>query len=144
MQNMIFTIISFYMLAAFFVLAVFLIYKKPHLWHYMLAAFLGLLTGYIDAHSSEVHLSVLLLLSFGFFLGFSKPEKPWLMILLLALWVPVFAFAKIVLTGAGNTIIAEGVGSFLCFIPATIGVYIGKAIHSAISRGKPAVHDASR
>ena len=134
----IFTMVGFHTLVAFLPIAIFVIYKRPHLWHYMLALFLGMLTGFLDAHTDNLQFIVFLPIAFGFFLGFAKPEGSWRMIPMLALWVPLIEFAKSAV-GLNATMMNDVVPSFLVLIPTAIGLYIGKAVHSAVAGNRSTI-----
>ncbi len=143
MHNVIITTAGFYILVLYFPLALMLVYARPYLWHYTLAVFLGMLVGYIDANSSEVHLPVLLLLTFGFFFAVAKPRKPLLLILVLAVWAPAVEWIKI-MSGMNDKILADGVGSLLAFVPAALGVYGGVLMHNAIGKKSSATNESHR
>jgi hypothetical protein len=119
---------SFYSLVFFFVISVGLMYLSPKRWHGLLTVFLGLITAFIDVQSSEVSFSILLLLAFGFFLGFAKSTMPLKTGFLLAAWLPLVTFAHLAVFGKDSAYLSEGVGSFIAFIPAIGGSYLGAFI----------------
>jgi hypothetical protein len=123
-----YTMTSFYALVFFFFVSVVLMYFTPKRWHSLLTVFLGLVTAFIDVQSSEVSFSILLLLAFSFFLGFTKPAIPLRTALLFAVWLPLAAFMHLALLGSNSAFLAEGVGSFIAFIPALGGSYLGAFI----------------
>lgn len=123
-----YTAVSFYSLVMFFFISVVLTYIFPKRWHILLTVLLGLITAFIDVRSSEVSFSILLLLAFSFFLGFSKATMPLRVAFLLAVWIPLSAFVRLALFGPSNALLTEGVGSFVAFIPAIIGSYLGAFI----------------
>jgi len=127
-SSTIFTVISFYALVVLFFVSVILLYRSPARWHILLTIFLGFITAFIDAHSSEVSFSLLLLLSFGFFLGFMKPTRPFRTALLFSIWLPVTALIHIGIIGTYTVFFNEGVGSLLAIIPALGGSYLGSFI----------------
>ena len=45
------TVISFHLMVVFLPVAMVLLYKRPDAWHFTLALFVGLLTGFINLHS---------------------------------------------------------------------------------------------
>ncbi|HET7153156.1 MAG TPA: hypothetical protein VFJ29_05275, partial [Candidatus Kapabacteria bacterium] len=69
---------------------------------------------------------------------FVKPEGSWRMIPMLALWVPLIEFAKSVV-GLNATMMNDVVPSFLVLIPTAIGLYIGKAVHSAVAGNRSTI-----
>jgi len=134
MHDHLLTIAGFYALAVFLPLSVILLYVQPGLWHNLFISFLGMLTGYLDVNSHEVQFTVLLLLVFGFFSGFSDSKRSWICALLLAVWVPLFAFLRILVERSYGAIVPEGFGSFLAFLPAFAGVYLGVGVRTASKR----------
>ncbi len=133
--------LSFYALAIFFFLSVVVIYLSPKRWHTLLILFLGLMTAFIDMQTTEVSFSILLLLAFGFFLGFTKPSMPLRTALLLAVWLPLMAFARLAVLGTSSAILSEGIGSFVAFIPSIGGSFLGALIRKH-SEKSPSSRDA--
>lgn len=128
------TMAGFYTLAVLLFLSIILVYIQPKLWHRIFVAFPGLLTGNLDMNSHEVQSAVLLLLAFGFFSGFFDSRRPWRWALLLAVWIPLFAFVRILAEHSYGTLIPRGFGSLLAFLPALAGVYLGVGIRRASER----------
>lgn len=132
--HILFTITWFHLLVLFLPLSVFLLYWKPHLWHNLLAIFLGSVTGVMNMSGDEIQLPVLLLLVFGFFLGFSEPKRAWRWALMLFMFVPLFECAKLLVNHSFGSIVQEGFGSFAAIIPAFVGTYTGAFIRDAVIR----------
>ncbi len=130
-----YTISSFYILVLFFFMSVVLIYLSPKRWHTLLTVFLGLVTAFIDAQSSEVSFSILLLLAFGFFLGFTKMGVSLRTGFLLAVWLPLIVIVHSAFLGKYSVFLSEGFGSLIAFIPAIGGSCLGdfKRSHSGDS-----------
>jgi len=128
-----YSMVSFYFLVSFFFASVVFVYVSPNRWHILLTIFLGLVTAFIEVQSYEVSFSVLLLLAFGFFLGFTKPATPFRTASLFAIWLPLMTFFHLAMTGSKSSFVSAGVGSFVAFIPAVGGSYLGALIrkHSA-------------
>ena len=125
-------------LVAFLPISMILIFKWPWLWQYLLALFLGIVTAIIDLGTDEVQLSVLLLLVFGFFLGFNQPKSAWHMAMLLGIWIPIFRLIDIFLSQGSHKLVPEGFGPFLAVVPALIGAYGGVFLQTTVERkGKP-------
>lgn len=116
---------GFYVLGLCFIGTVVLLYLFPEFWHVLLSVFLGLTVAYIDVHSTEVSLSILLLLAFAFFLGYLQPAKPIQTALLFAVWLPLAGIVHLTVIGNYSGLLSEGIGSFIGFIPATVGSYLG-------------------
>ena len=133
-SNILFTMAWFYLLVLFLPLSMILLYWKPHLWQTLLALFLGLLAGIVNVASAEVQLPILLLLIFGFFLGFSEPKRAWRWAILIFIFVPLFPFARLIAVHSFEKILPEGFGSFLAAVPAFIGTYAGVFVKSAATR----------
>jgi hypothetical protein len=127
-QLLLYTIIPFHLLVVFLLVAMFLLSKRPQLWYHLLALFTGLVVGFIDLHSDEIQLPALLLLAFGFFLGFAQPKNAWRWALYLGIWVPIFGNLRIFIEGTPDKLISEGLGSLLALLPAFLGVYAGVGI----------------
>jgi hypothetical protein len=134
-REILFTVVLFNSLVLLVPVAMFLLYLRPQLWHYLLALFLGLVIGWIDIRSVEVQPTVLLLIVFGMFLGFAQPSHAWRWALILAIWIPLGGFAAQVV-GLQTPAPAEPgvIGSFIAFIPAFIGTYGGVLVNRASSR----------
>jgi hypothetical protein len=143
-KEILFTVVVFNSLVLFIPVAMFLLYKRPRLWHYLLALFLGLMIGWIDLRSVEVQPTVLLLLVFGLFLGFAQPRHAWRWAVILAVWIPLGGLVALV-AGLRTPAPAEpGVaGSFIAFIPALIGSYCGAFVNWASTRLPKQINSAS-
>src|SRR5512140_3503620 len=128
-DKLILTIVSFNTMALLLPVCMFVLYKKPKYWHTTLTLFLGFLVGFIDLESDEVILPVLLLLAFGFFIGFSNREYAWAYALMIAVWVPVGAFIHLWLQPEPARGLQEGFGACISFLPAFLGVYSGVFVH---------------
>ncbi len=118
---------------------------------FLLALAAGIFTGYVDFHSSEVFIPVLLILGFAFIFGYLLPAIAWRLALLIGLGVPLVALAayyfgyepKFVeelkkLHSDYSHNLKDALGSLLAFIPAFIGAYGGvilkKIFSSAVSK----------
>ena len=129
-ERILFTMAWFHALVLFLPLSMFLLYKWPKLWHHLLAVFLGLIIAIIDLHSDEVQFSVLMLLAFGFFLGFDEPSRAWRWGMLLAIWIPVMHLASTIVKGSYENFWNEAIFSFIAIVPALIGAYAGRFIRN--------------
>lgn len=133
-HNITTTVVGFYLLVLLLPISVILLYRKPNLWHHLFALFLGMLVGYLDLHSDDPQFAVLLLLVFGFFLGYSQTTSAWRWALLLGVWVPLFGILKILYDGTTDRLVSDGFFSILALVPAFIGVYGGVFMKSMIVR----------
>jgi hypothetical protein len=134
--KLLFTIIGFNSLIVIFLVGVVVVYFRPNHFGTVASLFLGWLTGFINLNTSEPQLPVLLLLAFGFFLGFATPKSVWKQALLLGLFVPLSQFIWIGVTHQNELLLSDGLGSLIAFLPAFGGTYLGKFIAGA-HRVKP-------
>ncbi len=125
------TIIGFNVLAVIFLAGIVVVYFRPNQFGTMTSLFLGWLTGFINIGASEPQLPVLLLLAFGFFLGFTMPKNVWKHAIMLGAFIPLSQFIWIVMTHQSELVISDGVGSLIAFLPAFGGAYLGKFIVGA-------------
>ncbi len=132
-REVLLTVVVFNSLVLFIPVAMFLLYKRPHLWQYLFGGFLGLLIGWIDIRAIEVQPTVLLLVVFGLFLGFAQPRHAWRWALILGIWIPLGGFATVWL-GLKAFSVQETIGSTMAFIPALVGAYGGVLVNRAAAR----------
>ena len=133
--KLLFTIIGFNSLVVIFLGGVVVVYFRPNQFGMMAALFLGWLTGFINLSTSEAQFPVLLLLAFGFFLGFTTPKNVWKQAIVLGLFVPLSQFIWIEVMHQNELFFSDGVGSLISFLPAFGGVYLGKFI-AGVHRAK--------
>jgi len=120
----VFTIVSFNLLVLFLPVAILLLWRNPRHWVRLLTIFLGMIVGLLDLHSSEVQMTALLLLVFGFFTGFAEPSKAWLSAILLAMWIPIITVAAL-FAGAIHGQPFGVPATMFAFFPALVGAYLG-------------------
>ena len=133
--KLLFTIVGFNLLVVIFLVGVVVTYFRPNQFGMMASLFLGWLTGFINLSTSEAQFPVLLLLAFGFFLGFTTPKSVWKQAIVLGLFVPLSQFIWIEVTNQNELFFSDGVGSLISFLPAFGGVYLGKFI-AGVHRAK--------
>jgi len=126
--KLLFTVVGFNMLFVIFLAGVVITYFRPNRFGTMASLFLGWLAGFVDLNSTEPQFVVLLLLAFGFFIGFVTPQKVWKHALLLGAFVPLGQFMWIIATDHWGTIVPEGFGALIAFLPAFGGSYLGQFI----------------
>jgi hypothetical protein len=129
--KLLFTIIGFNVLVVIFLAGVVVAYFRPNQFGMAASLFLGWLTGFINLETSEPQFPVVLLLAFGFFLGFTTPKSVWKLALVLGLFVPLSQFIWIGVTHQNELFLSDGVGSLIAFLPAFGGAYLGKFIAGA-------------
>jgi len=136
--KLLFTIVGFNGLALVFLAGVVVVYFRPSQFGLMTSLFLGWLTAFVNLNSSEPQFPVLLLLSFGFFVGFVVREKVWKFALVLGMFVPVSQFVWLGATHQFSLFLPDGVGSIIAFIPSFGGAYLGKYVaHSQSVKHAP-------
>ena len=133
--KLLFTIVGFNLLVVIFLVGVVVTYFRPNQFGMMASLFLGWLTGFINLSTSEAQFPVLLLLAFGFFLGFTTPKSVWKQAIVLGLFVPLSQFIWIEVTHQNELFFSDGVGSLISFLPAFGGVYLGKFV-AGVHRAK--------
>jgi hypothetical protein len=132
--QLLFTMIVFNSLVFFLPIAAILLWLKPNLWLPLLTTFLGILIGLSDLRS-EVQLTFLLLLVFGFFAGYAKPKNAWVWALLLGMWVPFAEFTALAI-GLKLSYRPDILASCVALVPAFIGAYGGAFVQWAATRTK--------
>lgn len=133
-SQLLFTMIVFNSLVLFLPLAAILLWLKPNLWLPLLTAFLGVVIGLTDLRS-DVQYTVLLLLVFGFFAGYAKPQYAWVWALLLGIWVPLAEFTALAI-GLKLSYHPDILASSIALVPAFIGAYGGVFVQWAAERTK--------
>jgi hypothetical protein len=128
------TVVTFHLMVLLVPAALVVLYCRPSLWHSMLAFSSGMLVGFINLHTAETQVPALLLLLFGLFLGFDRPARAWCWALLLAFWVPVGSFGRILFGDGGGALVNEGVGSLLAFVFSFAGSYLGAGLAWLVRR----------
>ena len=123
-KQVLFTVVVFNSLVVLLPIMMFVLYKRPGLWQYMFALFLGIVTGWIDVASTEVQLPAILLIVFGLFLGFARPRDAWQWGLILGIWVPLLQSAAVI-GGIEPYRPGQTIGSLLSLGFAFAGAYLG-------------------
>ena len=128
-----FTVIMFNLMILFLPVAAFLLFKWPRLWHLLLALYRGLLVGLTDLRTDDPQLPVLLLITFGFFLGFAQPKAAWRWALILGLWIPVLGLIART-ADVTNAQFSDVLLSLIALVPTLVGVYAGVFVGRLSSR----------
>jgi hypothetical protein len=126
--KLLFTVVGFNGLALVFLAGVVVVYFRPAQFGLMTSLFLGWLTAFVNLNSSEVQFPVLLLLSFGFIVGFVVRINVWKYALILGMFVPFSQFIWLAASHQTDLLLPDGVGSFIALIPSFGGVYLGKFV----------------
>ncbi len=127
-NQLLFTVTTFYALVLFLPLSTLILWLKPRAWLYLLTLFLGLVVGLLDYKSTEVSMSVLMLLAFGLFVGYGQPARAWLSGILLGIWVPAFAVIAAAM-GITHPTSVELVTSTIAIVVALAGCYAGAIVN---------------
>jgi hypothetical protein len=133
--QLLFTVIVFNSLVLFLPVAAILLWLKADLWLPLLTIFLGVIIGLSDLRS-DVQLTALLLLVFGFFAGYAKPKYAWVWALLLGIWVPLAEFTALAI-GLKLSYRPDILASSIALVPAFIGAYGGVFVQWAATRAHP-------
>ena len=126
--KLLFTVVGFNGLVLLFLAGVVVAYFRPAQFGLMTSLFLGCLTAFVNLNSSEPQFPVLLLLSFGFFIGFVVHDHVWKYALVLGIFVPVSQFIWLTASHQADLLLPDGAGSFIALIPSFGGVYLGKLV----------------
>jgi hypothetical protein len=137
--NLLFTVVGFNGLVLVFLAGVVVVYFRPGQFGLMTSLFLGWLTAFVNLSSPEPQFPVLLLLSFGFFIGFVVHENVWKYALVLGVFVPVSQFLWLAATHQTNLLLLDGAGSFIALVPPFGGVYLGKFVALAQRAGRETI-----
>jgi len=81
-----------------------------------LAVIAGLAIAWIDSRPNwdDTGITVLMVLVAASITGFLASQKPWLIAMLVSIWIPVFGIVS-----------SHNYGGFIAIIPAFIGSYLG-------------------
>jgi hypothetical protein len=90
-----------------------------------LAIVFGFVAAYIDLHTSEVTVTVFVLLVFGFILGLSQANQAWRWAIILGIWVPIAQITARLADGSRPLGAAYLLAPLLAFVPAFAGTYLG-------------------
>jgi hypothetical protein len=125
--------ITFYAMVAFVPVNLALLYRWPRLWHLLLALYLGLLVGLTDLRTDDPQLPILLLMTFGLFLGFDQPAGAWRWAIALGVWVPIIGIIAHGLR-LSSAQLNDVLFSIVALVPAFVGVYTGAFVRRFSAR----------
>src|SRR4051812_31118364 len=114
--HLLLTVIGFNAVFLLLPACVITIYRRPDYWQTTLAVFLGYLVGFVNLATDEVQFPVLLLLAFGFFVGFASKQRAVVHAILLAIWVPIGQGVHMAIDHESVKFVPEFLGSFIAFI----------------------------
>jgi len=136
--KLLFTVVGFNGLALVFLAGVVATYFRPALFGLTISLFFGWLAGFVNLGSTEVQFPILLLLSFGFVVGYVVHDGEWKYALIMGAFIPLSQFLWIAATHQTELFVSDGLGSIVAFIPAFGGVYLGKVIRANGEKNRPA------
>ncbi|MGB2868544.1 MAG: hypothetical protein WBD36_08845 [Bacteroidota bacterium] len=112
----------------------------------VLALAAGIFAGYVDLHSVEVYLPVILVLGFAFIFAYLLPSIVWRVALLVGIGIPLMVVAAYYLGYEPAWVeemrsqipdfdydISNALQSVLAFIPSFIGAYGGALVRKVIT-----------
>jgi ABC-type multidrug transport system permease subunit len=98
---------------------------------YVLAALVGIATGYADVLINDLLFTALLVLAGCMFFGLLRPRRPWRWVIVVAFFVPASEFAAYLLTSIQPTR-AQIYGSVLTVLPGIAGAYGGSLMRNVL------------
>jgi hypothetical protein len=101
--------------------------KKSFILSVVLGLILGLTIAWIDSRPNwdDTGISVLLLLAAAMLCGFLASRKPWMIALVVSIWIPLTSIC-----------ITHNYGGFMALVPGFIGAYAGWFIKRNLKAGK--------
>ncbi len=100
-------------------------------WFYLLAAGLGMGTGWADVVINDLLLTALLVLGSCMLLGLLRPRWPWRWVLTVGVFIPLTELGAYVALTVKPTR-AQIYGSFLAFLPGIAGAYGGSVMRGVV------------
>ena len=90
----------------------------------IIAIVLGIVIAWIDSSPNwdDTGISVFMVLVAGFLCGYLAGQKPWLIALLVSIWIPLLSI-----------ITTPNYGAFLALIPGVLGAYAGHLVRKGFS-----------
>jgi ABC-type multidrug transport system permease subunit len=98
---------------------------------YILAAFAGIGTGWVDVEVNDLLLTALLVLAACMLLGMLQPRRPWRWVLAVVVFIPLTELAAFTIMAVKPTR-GQVYGSFLTALPGTAGAYGGAVVRRVI------------
>jgi ABC-type multidrug transport system permease subunit len=109
--------------------------RASDLSYYLLAALLGLGTGWVDVIVDDLLLTALMVLAACMVLGLLRPRWPWRWVVVVALFIPLSELAAYLLRVRPTR--AQVWGSFLTALPGFAGAYGGAVMRKAVDELRP-------
>jgi hypothetical protein len=110
-------------------------------WLSALGIVFGFIAAYVDLHTKGMLITALLLLAFGFALGYWQPQGAWRWGLVLGIWVPIAQVTARLADGTQPLNAILLMTPLIAFVPAFAGVYLAVLTRRLASR-KPAVTES--
>jgi ABC-type multidrug transport system permease subunit len=99
--------------------------------YYVLAALLGIGTGWVDVAVDDLLFTALLVLMACMLLGMLRPRWPWRWVMVVGIFVPLSELAAYLILTVKPTR-AQVYGSFLAALPGVAGAYGGSVMRLVI------------
>jgi hypothetical protein len=99
-------------------------------WFYVLGALVGIGIGWVDVAVGDLALTALLAVMASMLAGILRPRWPWRWAVVVGIFIPLEVFQAYAF-GAVKPTPAEVYGSFLTFLPAMVGAYVGAFLRRA-------------
>lgn len=98
---------------------------------WVLAAFCGIVTGWVDVTVDDLLFTALLVLASCMLLGLLRPRWPWRWVVAVVVFIPVAQLTSFLLMTVKPTR-AQIYGSFLTVLPGTAGAYGGSVVRGVV------------
>jgi hypothetical protein len=97
--------------------------KKSFFISLFLATLAGIAIAWIDSRPNwdDTAVEIMMILSSTFILGFTASRKPWLIAILVSIWIPLFGI-----------ILSHTYGGLVALVPGFIGAYLGYIVRKAV------------
>jgi ABC-type multidrug transport system permease subunit len=105
--------------------------RRGDLPFYILAAFMGIGTGWVDVVVNDLLLTALLVLAACMLMGMLRPHWPWRWVVVVVSFIPVSELAAYLILTVKPTR-GQVYGSFLTALPGTAGAYGGAVVRAVI------------
>jgi hypothetical protein len=98
---------------------------------YFLAAFSGMVTGWVDVTVNDLLFTALLVLMACMALGIARPRRPWRWVVIVGIFIPLTELAAFVILTVKPSR-GQVWGSFLAFLPGIAGAYGGSVVRGVV------------
>lgn len=99
---------------------------------YLLAAAWGIAAGWVEVAVDDLLFTALLVLTGCMLLGMLRPRWPWRWVVVVGIFIPLSEIGAFLISSLRPTR-AQIWGSFLAFLPGTVGAYAGALFRTMIA-----------